>query len=474
VTPTGSGVGPDTVGAVMSARAALDVQIEWFDRLITVATAIAHELERRAERQCFGLEPLPPPDGGGTVDALLCWWLTTYSAGAPSHARNKYSVEKHLIGSELGSLRLVEVSAGAVETALQAKLGTIGPQTFNHLCGFIVRAFNCAIRAGRWAGPNPAQAVKKRRVPRRLPDYLRADEVPQVLAALSPTWRPLFATAVYTGLRRGELLALQKADVDFAARLIIVRRSHDRGTTKGDHAEAVPIATELVPFLRTAVDSSPSELVFPKADGTRMRPDVALEQILRRALGRAGIVTGYVHVCRRKGCSQAANATDAALRRCPLDGRKMWPKVQVRPIRFHDLRHTTASLLMMAGVGTAAVQRILRHRDPRITIEVYGHLAPDYLRSEIDRLKFGVAGLASADSEMETSIATVPTEPVTAADAPSELLVTPLLQGFLDEEIGDAADRAKVSEALAILVARHAGVEPATYGSGGRRSIQLS
>jgi hypothetical protein len=46
----------------------------------------------------------------GTVDALLRWWLTTYSAGAPSHARNKYSVEKHLIGSELGSLRHVEVS----------------------------------------------------------------------------------------------------------------------------------------------------------------------------------------------------------------------------------------------------------------------------------------------------------------------------------------------------------------------------
>ena len=46
---------------------------------------------------------------------------------------------------------------------------------------------------------------------------------------------------------------------------------------------------------------------------------------------------------------------------------------------------------MMAGVNPGAVQRILRHSDPRITTETYGHLQPDYLRSEIDRLRFGTA-----------------------------------------------------------------------------------
>ena len=55
------------------------------------------------------------------------------------------------------------------------------------------------------------------------------------------------------------------------------------------------------------------------------------------------------------------------------------------------LRHTTASLLMMAGANPAAVQRILRHSDLRITTEVYGHLAPDYLHAEIDRLTFGMS-----------------------------------------------------------------------------------
>jgi integrase len=44
---------------------------------------------------------------------------------------------------------------------------------------------------------------------------------------------------------------------------------------------------------------------------------------------------------------------------------------------------------MMAGANPASVQRILRHSDPKLTTEVYGHLAPGYLRAEVDRLAFG-------------------------------------------------------------------------------------
>src|SRR3954467_13317109 len=84
---------------------------------------------------------------------------------------------------------------------------------------------------------------------------------------------------------------------------------------------------------------------------------------------------------------------------------KLWPKAKVRRIRFHDLRHTTASLLMMAGVNPGAVQRILRHSDPRITTETYGHLQPDYLRSEIDRLRFGTAPANDLSNELQPSAA---------------------------------------------------------------------
>jgi len=83
---------------------------------------------------------------------------------------------------------------------------------------------------------------------------------------------------------------------------------------------------------------------------------------------------------------------------------KLWPHGLVRPIRFHHLRHTTAYMLMMAGANPAAVQRIMRHSDPRLTTEVYGHLAPGYLRSEIDRLQ--LAPPAPESPRMAFAIAT--------------------------------------------------------------------
>ncbi len=124
-----------------------------------------------------------------------------------------------------------------------------------------------------------------------------------MLSVLAPRWQPLFATAIYTGLRKGELLGLRKSNVDLQSRLLTVSRSYDRDTTKGGHADVIPIAAELVPYLERALAQSPSPLVFPTPDGSMTAEQTGLEHVLRRALGRTGIVTGYKHVCRRKGCS---------------------------------------------------------------------------------------------------------------------------------------------------------------------------
>ncbi len=426
----------------------------------TEAKRLAEELGLNHERQRFGLEALPAEDGGGTFGDLLRWWLRTYSRKSPSHDRNLSTIEKHFLGADMAQLRLQEMTPAVLEVFLEEKAEELAPQTLNHLRRFALTAFNRARRAGRWAGPNPAAEVRPRQVPKRKADFLRAEEVGAVLSAVPPRWRPLIATAVYTGLRKGELLGLRKSDVDLANRLMIVSRSYSRETTKGGRAEAVPIAAELMPYLRIAMKTSPSDLVFPDAQGEMLSRHTPLEEVLRRALAHAGIVQGWEHVCRKSGCGHSELAADDQVRRCPRHGMKLWPKAKVRRIRFHDLRHTTASLLMMAGVNPGAVQRILRHSDPRITTETYGHLQPDYLRAEIDRLRFGTAPSDDLSKHSQTE-----------AGSSRNLLTT-----FLQAPRSASSDLSEGTEFhqqfSGLTSAGWTGLEPAASGVTGRRYNQ--
>jgi integrase len=355
----------------------------------TAAKALAAELEAKYRRQRLGLDALPS-DCTLTLEAACDKWLK-HLAGRPSHDTGETFIRCHIRGTELGALTLPCLTAPALETFLESKEGKLAPESINYLRGCISRALSYARTMGLWDGENVVGRVPKRHVPRRAADYLRAEEVAPVLEVVGRRWRNLFATAIFTGLRKGELCALRKQDVDLPARRIVVSQSWERGIPKGGRIESVPIAEELVPYLQAALDASPSELVFPAVDGSMLARGVPLQNVLRRALGRAGIVTGYRHICRKRGCTYVETAPDQARRFCTTHlNAKLWPKPDVRPIRFHDLRHTTASLLLAAGAPLHAAQKIMRHADPKVTAETYGHLEHGYLKAEVDRLSFGL------------------------------------------------------------------------------------
>src|SRR5437762_8013812 len=65
---------------------------------------------------------------------------------------------------------------------------------------------------------------------------------------------------------------------------------------------------------------------------------------------------------------------------------KLWPSAIPRPMRFHDLRHTAATLMLRAGVDAHRVQRILRHASVTTTTDTYGHLTVDDLRDAVARI----------------------------------------------------------------------------------------
>ena len=187
-------------------------------------------------------------------------------------------------------------------------------------------------------------------------------------------------------MRKGELLGLQKADVDMVQGTIAVRRSYDHASTKGGHADRIPLATPLRPYLAGAMLASRSEYVFPAEDGSMRTRDAKLQMVLVRALGRAGLVLGYRHLCRRKGCGHSEQTKDNAQRLCPKCRMKLWPQAIPRPMRFHDLRGTTATLLARAGVPLVVAQRILRHSDPRLTANIYTRVDLSDLQAGIDKM----------------------------------------------------------------------------------------
>jgi integrase len=68
----------------------------------------------------------------------------------------------------------------------------------------------------------------------------------------------------------------------------------------------------------------------------------------------------------------------------------LWPSPKPRAIRFHDLRHTTATLLLKARVPLAVVQRILGHSSPTVTAGVYGHLDVEDMRAGLEQLSLRI------------------------------------------------------------------------------------
>ena len=431
----------------------------WINRVTTATTKtearrLAGDVERKAERVRFGLEAAPPVDGGGTLGDLLSWWLDTYRKGQPAYATEECGVRVHIQLSALASLPLVQVTPGQIEELLQRKAGDgLSAESLNHLRGYIGRAFSKARKAGRWHGTNPVLDVGRRRVNRKTPDYLRPDEVRGVLDNLPERWRPAFAVAIYCGLRFGEVAGLRKTDVDFGEDPhLTVRRSWARDTTKGGRARVIPVPAECVPFLCAAAAASSSDLLFPGEGGKMLGRGKRLTPMLRRAMARAGLVTGYVHKCRRPGCQHAVAAPDRALRRCPSHAARLWPVPQVRPVQFKATRATCASVLIQLGASPAAVATVLGHADVKTTMEHYAALSPGFMRSEVERLRFGFP--------VEAPVRV-------AAGAEAGPFAAPLLHGEGGDVKKAGTPGQDPQDVPAFGVARDTGFEPVALSSGG-------
>jgi integrase len=364
------------------------------DRTKKQALDYARERERDAEllRKGLALE-VKPVLFGAIWDS---WWDRD---GRRRRSDSKHAfrsmLEKHL--APLRPFVLVPATAGAFAAQLDAILaakedaGELGPQTLNHLRAGAHRMFEHAKdpKVALWTAENPIRWVKRRTVPRSKKETLAHHEVQPVLdgfpaPVLGAPWRWAAAICLYTGARPGEAFGLHKNDVDLERGTLTLRYSWGSPLPKDDEPRTVVLVPELRPHLIAALEASGGALVLPRADGSAFDDSIrhGLVDHLRRAVAKAGLVTGFQHTCRR--CKASATRTGEALpftwlhlddgqRDCAACGMKLWIKPLARQLRFYDLRHTHATLLRRGGVDLGTVQKALGHSDPKITASTYDH-----------------------------------------------------------------------------------------------------
>lgn len=353
------------------------------------AQLLLAELELKVDRQKRGLEALPV-DSGKTLGQLCEWWLET-KCTENSLSQETYRLRKHIVGTTVGNTPVKALTTPALQEHFDAlKRGGYGPASRNKLRGTLMSVMFRARKADLWTGPNHVEGVECARVVRRRHKTLRAKEVALLLAQVSDELRNLFAMAIWTALRKGELCGLQVGDIDWEDLTVWVQRSYDYSTTKGGHGDPLPIPRPLVPFLKDACARTTSKWVFPGAGGKMRTEDWDPNGLMRTALKAAGLVEGYLHTCRR--CKAGGKEeyswqhADMEQRRCASCEMRLWVSAIPRAMTFHDLRHTTATLLIKAKVPAAHVQKILRHASITTTESTYAHLLTEDLRSALEKL----------------------------------------------------------------------------------------
>lgn len=246
-----------------------------------------------------------------------------------------------------GHLPVDQVSTPRIQEFVATLSARRAPATTRHAHRVLSLILDQAVAERRLA-VNPAHGVRLPALPAQLGDHVLTVEQVEALAAAVRHQATLVRVAAYCGLRWGEVAALEVGDVDLVSRRIRVQRAQielsgriEIKAPKSRHGRRrVPIPERLVEDLRQQIQGRPaSALVFTSPEGERLR-----NSNWRRWVG----------------WSQAVDT---------LGGR----------IRFHDLRHTCASMLIQAGATPVEVQRILGHSTPATTLNLYTHLLPDAL-----------------------------------------------------------------------------------------------
>ena len=312
---------------------------------------------------------LPAPSDRLTVAGFLDSWLenSVRNILKPRTVESYEMVVRLHLRPALGRVALTKLTPERVQKYLNQKLETgLSPRTVTYHRAVLRSALGKAEKWGQVAR-NVAKLADPPRVPKTEVKPLSQEEVQQLLQTARGDWlEALYVCAVALGMRQGELLGLRWEDVDLEGRTLTVAKALQR------------------------LDGR-FQLVERKA--THPRRKINLPQIVVSALGRhrarqsqgrllAGPEWvddwGLVFVTRRGTPIDASNLVRA--------WHQLLERAGLPRCRFHDLRHTAASLLLSQHVDPRVVMEILGHSQISLTMNTYAHVMPALQREAADSM----------------------------------------------------------------------------------------
>lgn len=288
----------------------------------------------------------------------------------PNTIRSYERVSRAYIeGSTVGGMKVAEIRRRDLQDFADDLLGSgLAAGTVSNVLNPIQALYRRALDRDELTY-NPAERIDLPSWGTKRPKRIAsAAEAVQLLAALRLEDRPIWATAFYAGLRRGELQALRVCDVDFEANVVAVERGWDQeeGVIEPKSLagrRTVPLLAILRGYLEGSVETtgrSGEDLLFG------------------RTTEEAFYASTIDH--RAKRAWKVANERVA-------EEREGVGATSLRPITLHECRHTFASLLIDAGANPKAIQQFMGHSKIQTTFDVYGHLLPgshDEVRQRMD------------------------------------------------------------------------------------------
>lgn len=337
----------------------------------TKAEAVAWEKarKRRAEDDARNfVQPSKEP----LKDYLPRWLERKHREGLRPTTLGSYEqqVRLHIIPA-LGTVPLCDLSPATVQRMIDdmAKEGHDGPRTIAYVRSVLRRALQDAVRLGT-LGMNPCDRVKPpRQSPRKVEAFDQEQLAALFAAAEGMRIQNLLPFAAFSGLRRGEAIALRWSDVDAKKGTVAVRRN------------AVPVKGEIViQEPKTEAGTRVLALPAPALDALQAQRDLQLaDKKAALASGRPWRnPEGWIFTTEQGGLLGPTNVA--------RDFRRVRDRAGVPPHSFHSLRHSAVSLRIAAGIPLEIISKQIGHKRSGFTADVYGHLLPETDRAATDAL----------------------------------------------------------------------------------------